>query len=209
MHLMTDSHLMDNVKDIFFDCFKIRHLQIAHLSEHFELIKFIDQPSHDKNESLNFTSELISKVYLVFVVVKSGAILSGFLLQQLELLCLFFEHFDDINFIVHSCLIFLRLYILLVSLSKLLSKEKADYVNWMVVIQHDMAFHHLQNFLLNIIHVLFDGSFLNLRSFLIQILSLLLLRGKAFNQAFKLILKVRSLLKKVIWSYNVFSLEII
>ena len=81
MHLVAHCHLVDYIKHVFLYGFEVWHLEEAHLSEHFELVEFVDQPPHHVDEALDLACELVCKVDLILVVVEGGAVLARLLLD--------------------------------------------------------------------------------------------------------------------------------
>jgi N-acyl-L-homoserine lactone synthetase len=112
------------------------------MRELFELVKFIDEPSDDKDEALYLTYQLICKVNFCNLVLNFAIIRIIFLLtfpNDLKLLGFVFEHLDDIDFIFNAPLIFLWLDIFIVGFAELVPKYAANHCDGMVSLLQDLS----------------------------------------------------------------------
>lgn len=129
---------MANEQYVFLECIQILKLKISLLAELFELVKLIDKPSYHKNKSLDLANELVGQIDLVNLGVESLTVIRIiFFLQlafsyNLKLPSFFFKHSYDIDLILHTLFIFLRLHVFFVSFSEFFPKYLTNYHNGVV-----------------------------------------------------------------------------
>lgn len=134
---------MADEKNVFFERVQVWKLEVALLAEFLELVEFVNQPSHDEDEALNFSDELICEVDFLHLLCKGVAIRLVVYLAlsyDLELFGFLLEHLYDIHFILHPLIIFVWFYVFSVGFTELFTENLTNYCYWVISLLQNLTF---------------------------------------------------------------------